>query len=108
MQRMDLLTPPRRFESERMDEPGVPHEMLVETLRDIARFNRLFGGVRAVLHHLERLVRARTPDAPVSVLDLGTGSADIPRAIVCWSRKRKMPLQVTAVDINPVMIDLAR
>ena len=54
---MDLLTPPRRFESERMDEPGVPHEMLVGNLRDIARFNHLFGGVRAVLHHLERLVR---------------------------------------------------
>ncbi|MBM3890047.1 MAG: methyltransferase domain-containing protein [Verrucomicrobia bacterium] len=105
---MGFLTPSRRFAAEPTDYADVPPAMLVENLHDIARFNHRFGGIRAVLQPLQRLIQRTRPQAPITVLDLGTGSADIPRAIVCWARAGHLPLRVTAVDVHPVMVEMAR
>lgn len=64
---------------ERMDEPGVDPAELHRTLEDLARVNRTFGGTRAVLLHLDGLCRERRK--PLRLLEVGTGYADIPRAV---------------------------
>ena len=38
------------------------------------------------------------------VLDVATGSADIPVAIVKWARKHSIKVAVTAVDVNPDVV----
>jgi SAM-dependent methyltransferase len=45
---------------------------------------------------------------PVRLLDVATGSADIPVALLRWGRRRGLSLTVTAVDLNPQMVELAR
>ena len=105
---MGFLTPSRRFASEGMDLPRVPPALVVESLHDLAQLNHRFGGIRAVLRPLMRLMRRWTLRNPIHLLDLGTGSADIPRALVCWARSEGIQLAVTAVDVNPVMCGLAR
>ncbi len=44
----------------------------------------------------------------IRVIDLGTGSADIPLAIVRWARGAGLHVQVTAVDAHQTTLDLAR
>ena len=64
-----MLTP-RRIESEELlDEHDAPREDMERSLRDLRRFNRYLGGIRIY----RALVRRFTP---VSILDVGTGTAD--------------------------------
>jgi len=106
---MSLLTPQRQFsadEPEWIDQPGVAPELLREELRILERLNRRLGGHQLVLQYVRKLVEASK--STVSILDLGTGSADIPRAIVAWAREAGVPINVVAVDGNPVVLEAAR
>jgi SAM-dependent methyltransferase len=85
--------------AERMDDPSLDARELAKALKALARVNRLFGGTQIVLYHLPRLCDGLP--ARVRVLDVGTGYADIPRAIVRWARRRGQPVEITALDRNP-------
>ncbi len=76
------------------------------SLADIRKVNRFLGDYRAVLKHFSALIPADagSPIGPIRVLDVATGSADIPVAMVTWARKRKIRVVVTAVDNNPVAV----
>ncbi len=105
---MAFLTPPRRFDAERTNTPGVPPRLLADNLHNLARLNRLSGGLAAVLRPLAGLMRRECFAGPLEILDIGAGSADLPRAMVCWAREQRIPLRVTAVDPNPILVELAR
>jgi ubiquinone/menaquinone biosynthesis C-methylase UbiE len=78
---------------------------LRDNLRDLARANRLTGGARLSVRAISFLV----PDLdPLSVLDVGTGAADIPVALITDARERGRRLTVTAVDSRREVIDAAR
>lgn len=79
-----------------MDRPGVEPAELVQTLRDLAWINRASGGTRVVLVHLAAVLRGLPP--PVHLLDVGTGYADLPRAIAHWARQRRLALRIDAID----------
>lgn len=106
-------------------EPDDPHEAEVRSsLRDMRAVNRYCGGLRAIASHLLPLIQdlaghpsgARAPSggspearplgprpqehAGIRLLDVGTGSADIPRAVVTWGRRRGIPIQVLAIERN--------
>ncbi|MBS1115965.1 MAG: Methyltransferase type 11, partial [candidate division NC10 bacterium] len=72
--------------AERMDDPGLDARELARALGALAGINRLCGGTRTVLRHLPRLSDGLP--APVRVLDVGTGYADIPRVVARWARRR--------------------
>lgn len=81
---------------ERMDRPGVGVQELRRALAELARINRIFGGTRIVLRYLRPwLSRLRRP---IRVLDVGTGFADLPRAIVGWARRKGVALSIEALD----------
>jgi len=90
---------------ERMDDPSLDARELAQALKTLARVNRLFGGTQIVLHHLPRLCHGLP--ARVRVLDVGTGYADIPRAIVRWAQRRGQPVEITALDRNPETLAVA-
>ncbi len=79
-----------------MDGPGVEPAELVRTLQDLAWINRRFGGTRVVVAHLAAVLDGLPP--PVHLLDVGTGYADLPRAIVRWARRRRLALRMDAID----------
>jgi ubiquinone/menaquinone biosynthesis C-methylase UbiE len=91
---------------ERMDQPNLHPTDLRRALRTLARVNRLFGGTRVVLRHVASLCD-ELPD-PICILDVGTGYADIPRAIVRWARRHRRTVEITAVDRQPRTLDAAR
>ena len=44
----------------------------------------------------------------MTLLDVGTGAADIPRALVSWARASGFGLEVTAIDSAPDVVTAAR
>lgn len=91
---------PRIVAAEFLDSPHLPAGELSESLRDLERLNRWFGGTRAVLTELSRLIARRALRERVTVLDAGAGGADIPRAIVRWARRRQIRIEITACDVH--------
>ncbi|GFO64905.1 methyltransferase [Geomonas paludis] len=75
------------------------------SLSDLRTVNRYLGDTRALLKHLSRKVQGQQH---ISVLDVATGSADLPVALVEWARKNGIGIQVTAVDLNSRIVEIAR
>lgn len=102
------LSPSRTDERERLDEAADLGALLAGTLDDLRRVNRRLGGTRLTLRALEPLAAGHAPGAELSVLDVGTGAGDIPRAIVKWARRRGLRPRVVATDIAAELLDLAQ
>lgn len=81
-----------------MDEPDVDSAELHDSLRFIRRVNRFFGYTRAVIRHLERFSRSWQPRQRIDIIDLATGSADIPRAILRWAERKGFDIHIVGVD----------
>jgi SAM-dependent methyltransferase len=93
---------------ELMDDPGVSREDLDVSLRYIRMVNRRLGGVSALLRHLRAWSREWPRGRPITLLDVATGSADLPVEAVRWARNAGHDLRVTAVDVHPTTLALAR
>lgn len=104
-----LLIPERRTGFELLDLPPESYsiEELEESLADITIVNRYLGDYPAILKHLSRMTAGKLQDG-LTVLDIGTGSADIPVAIARWGRKAGIRIEITGIDSNPRTIDIAR
>lgn len=90
---------------EHMDAPSVNPAELQRTLEDLARVNRAFGGTRAVLRHLDGLCADRR--GTLRLLDVGTGYADIPRAVARSCRERGRAVEIHALEPHPIIRGLA-
>lgn len=99
--------------TELLDQPGTPLEELAESLRVIARLNRmgaLSGLLASVAPFLGSAARRDGPGAtarPLRILDLGTGAADIPAAVARLARARGRAVRVIGVDLRPDVLACA-
>jgi len=97
----------RQFEESRPEWMDVAESVSPELERDLENLeslNRRFGAHRLVLDYLEPVLQRRQP---LQILDLGTGAADIPRAVVQRARAIGCPVMVTAVDRQEPTLRLA-
>jgi SAM-dependent methyltransferase len=91
-----------------MDEP-CSYEELRACLHDIARVNRLTFAYRPTISWMEDLVAAHpSPVRPLRVVDAGCGDGDMLRRIGAWAEKRRVPVALTGIDLNPDAIRAAR
>ena len=91
---------PRVEAAEWLDQGhGTPADVAAN-LAEMWRLNRLLGGFSALTRHLYPRLRAHP--GPATVLDLGTGGAEVPRALSAWAARhlapRQRPLTVIAAD----------
>ena len=98
---------PRRDAEELLDRPGHDADELTANLADIRRVNLLAGGTRTTLLHLPRLLAAVPPDRPATILDLATGSGDIPLAVARWAQRRGRPVRIVASDVSDEILAAA-
>ena len=101
-----LLVPPRSGAPEWIDLPETPFEDVLQAMQDIQRINGLLLTYPILLGVLERLARFPA-DRPLRVLDVATGLADIPRALVDWARRRGQAVEVVGLDLNPRILAMA-
>src|SRR5260370_18511832 len=76
-------------------------------MMDIARVNGLFGGRMVTMIHVKRLLAALPTDHLITVLDVGTGAGDIPRALVRWARSEGRRIRVFALDRDADTLKIA-
>lgn len=86
---------------ELLDGPVTSLRELEANFNDIETANRLLGGVRAARDAVFAF-------SPKTLVDVGTGSADIPRALMREARSRGLELSITCVDRNPDVLAIAQ
>ena len=97
----------RSNEAELMDGADYTDVELIENLADLRRVNRYLGGGRALTRHLFPMIEAMGRRR-VSLLDVGSGSGDIPARIVSWARGRGIEVECVALDMNEIVAIEAR
>ena len=94
--------------AELLDRPDADPAMVAESLRNIARANRWFGGAAAVRFGLARTLGQVPAGSTLSLLDLGTGLGDLPRAAVRWGAARGIRVAPIGLELNRSAAALAR
>lgn len=95
---MDRLTGVAELLDGPLDDPAA----LVANLRDLARLNRVSGGIGLSLRAVAALGH------PATILDVGTGGADIPMALLARAAREGRSLAVTATDNRVEVLAAAR
>jgi len=90
---------------ELMDRPQPVSSELENDLRNIRRLNRFFGSHCLVRNFLRCWIE---PGDHVRIVDLATGSGDIPRLIVDYAQKIGAKVEVDALDRQPATLEIAR
>jgi SAM-dependent methyltransferase len=90
---------------ELMDRPQPVTRKLERDLANLRSFNRWFGGHGLVRHFLRRWLK---PNGNTRILDVATGSGDIPRLIADHARRQDVSVQIDAIDQQESTIEIAR
>ena len=83
-----------------LDDPAA----LGGNLRDLERVNRWLGGTSLSAHGIDALAGDRES---LTILDIGTGAADIPLALLARSARAGRRLRVTGIDSRPEVLAAA-
>ena len=98
----------RRFnpaELELMDRPQPVSAELERDLENIRELNRWFGSYALISLFLSRWIKA---GARLRIVDLATGSGDIPRLIAEYGRKVGAQLRIDALDRQSATLEIAK
>jgi 2-polyprenyl-3-methyl-5-hydroxy-6-metoxy-1,4-benzoquinol methylase len=90
---------------ELMDRPESVSAELERDLHNIRRFNRWFGSYALISFFLRRWIR---PGARLRIVDLATGSGDIPRLIADYARKIGAVVRIDALDQQAATLEIAK
>ena len=91
---------------ERMDSPACDPDALQATYRRFGVVNRVFAGWQVLYG---RFLKPRMePGRTYTLLDVGFGGGDIPRALLKWTEQDGLRLCVTAIDPDPRAAAFAR
>lgn len=101
------LVPARRNDLEILDRRDNAPADLERALRDVRRVNRLLGGRAALFAALAPHLQSADTRRPLTLLDLGTGSADLPLALAAHARRIGREVRITAVDRDPAIAAIA-
>jgi 2-polyprenyl-3-methyl-5-hydroxy-6-metoxy-1,4-benzoquinol methylase len=92
-------------ETELMDRSQPVSPELENDLRNLRHLNCYFGSYGLIRAFLRCWLK---PGGTYRILDVATGSGDIPRMMVDWARKRSISVKIDAVDLQPSTLEIAR
>ena len=95
-------------EQEWMDLPGQDPVLLADMFNDLRRVNRWLGGGWTTSRGLANVFRHHPAGEQMTILDVASGSVDIPRIMTRWARRNYRTVSIIATDINPDVLKLAR
>ena len=98
----------RATATEFLDRTDCDPALAAASYQFMERVNRRFGGIRTVRRFLETEAAGRHADGSLRILDIGSGSCDIPLALSQWARARGMPMQFTCLEKADHAVGIAR
>ena len=103
-----LFSPPRNLRPELLDVDEAPFTEVLDSLADVRRVNKYLSGYKVLLFHVRKFLKQQSLEKEFLILDLATGSADQPIAIIKMMRRLGIKVRIVALDINPKMLKHAR
>jgi ubiquinone/menaquinone biosynthesis C-methylase UbiE len=101
-----VITPRRRRGFEHLDDPATAPAIRERSLREVRLSNTLLGGANAVLSELDRILPRL--GAETTLLDVGTGMADIPVRACRLGARRAVRITTFGVDQAETLARLSR
>jgi len=92
----------RSHESELLDAPDIPTDLLYENLKELDFISRVLGGHAISLCGIKKLVTDK--NKIYHIVDLGCGSGDTMQVIADWAVREGYQVRLTGVDLNPDVI----
>src|SRR5262249_15582851 len=89
-----------------LDDPSVDPALRERSIGDVTRANRWLGGLRAALLEIRSALGGLPQGA--TLLDVGTGLADIPSCAAADCERRGISVTTIAVDEAPTLLAAAR
>lgn len=103
------LAPARRRGVELLDDPQADPALAIRSLRDVAKANRFFGGINAVLSELRTEIRQAALEArDLTLLDIGTGAGDIPERARALAAASGVRLHTFGLEISAALARASR
>jgi ubiquinone/menaquinone biosynthesis C-methylase UbiE len=104
---MNILTPERIYEEELLDAGEGTDDEVARNLSDLRRINRFLGGRKVLLRAMSSFLDSSNLKQ-ISLLDVGTGSADMPMAVADNCRLRGVETFIAAVDLSERNLRISR
>jgi SAM-dependent methyltransferase len=105
----DAFAPARRRGIELLDDPATDPALAARALQDIARSNIWFGGANAVIAELvPALHSVRDRTSPLTLLDVGTGSGDIPELARRVAERNGVKLVTIGLEVTATLAAASR
>lgn len=95
----------RHRQPELMDDPALDPAEHRRALAGLARINAVSGSAKLLWPAIRQL--ARTVNRPVKVLDIATGSGDVPASLHRRAEREGLPVELAGCDISPVAVEVA-
>ena len=83
---------------ELMDADDLPVDTYAAVVGDLATVNAITLAARPTLAFLRRIAR---PGEGLRILDVGFGDGDMLRRIARWAERKRVPVELVGVDLNP-------
>lgn len=95
-------------EQEWMDLPGRDPNEMARMFADLRRVNQMLGGRGITLRGLSQMVEQMPEAREIRLLDVASGSVDIPRMAARWAKNQGRRISIVATDNNAEVLELAR
>lgn len=93
--------------AELMDDPALDPAEHRRALAGLARINRFSRSAAILWPPIRDLAREAAPE-PLRILDVATGSGDVPLALARMARRDGVALGLHGCDISPTALDVAK
>ncbi len=101
--------PERQDRAELLDIGVGTAQDVKDNFADLSRINRYLGGISALTRYIyPALASINRVNNPITLLDIGTGSAEIPLRMAEWAHHKRIKLRILALDLSPRNLALAR
>ena len=98
----------RSSEIEIMDDLTMSGVIFRDTLDKLEIINRLLGGNKVTIKGLKKLLKNKSKNKIITIVDLGCGNGDILRDIAKFGRINEYSFKLIGIDANSAAIEYAR
>jgi hypothetical protein len=97
----------RAIQPEFLDSLDCDPQLAFSSYKFMELINRFAGGTKTVKNFLEKEFSRNGGNRSMRILDMGSGTCDIPLAITKWARKRSQIIEFTCIETNETALKIA-